>query len=84
MCMYLLVMRRDQILRELSMNVISRCTIYGNLEIREWQIPLFSWFRVKNKQIFARFHPKTQSLREFGMNGISQFRTEIACDSVKC
>ena len=32
---YLLVMGRDKNLRELNMNVISRFTIYGNLEIHE-------------------------------------------------
>ena len=35
---YLLVMGSDKNLRELNINVISRFTIYGNLEIHEWQI----------------------------------------------
>ena len=32
----------DQNLRELSVNGISRFSICGNLEIREWQFVLFS------------------------------------------
>ena len=34
-------MCRDQNLRESSVNVNSRFTIYRNREIREWQISLF-------------------------------------------
>ena len=35
-----LVMGHDQNIRELSVNVISRCTIFGNCELWKWQFSL--------------------------------------------
>ena len=45
---------------------------------------IFSWFWAKNQQLLARLHMKSLRLWESGMNEISQFRTEVKRDSVKC
>ena len=53
-------MGRDQNLRESSVNVISRFTISGNREIREWQFSLF--FMILTEKL-------EKILRDFKWNG---------------
>ena len=46
--------------------------------------PYFSWFWVKNYLKFDWFCQKLLNLQDFGMIEISQCRTEVKIDSVKC
>ena len=74
-------MGRDQNLCESSMNVIPRVTICGN---RKWQFSLFYVILSENWQMFVCLHEKLLTLQELGVNRISQFRTDVKHDSVKC
>ena len=78
-------MSHDQNLREWSKTVILSFTICLNCEIREWQLLLFSWI-VNEKMIkfLCDFTWNCKNLRESCVKGISQFRTEVKRDSVKC
>ena len=75
---------RDWNLRELSKNVISRITICTKLELREWQFFLFFVISNENLKIILWFHVKLLELQESGKNSISQLRTEVKRDSMKC
>ena len=76
-------MNRDQNLREMSVNVNSRFTIFGNCEICECQFSLFLVILSEKCAIFVRFHVKSLKSLELDVNGISPFRADIKCDSVK-
>ena len=65
---------------ESSVNLISRITISGKYEIREWQydnFPYFMWFCMENWQVFLWF--KISKITEIG----SEIRTEVKSDYVK-
>ena len=77
-------MGQDKNLREFSMNVISCFTICVKHELCECQYSLFFVILSEKLTRFDRVHVKLLTIRELGMNGISQFRSEVKHDSVKC
>ena len=57
-----LVMGHDQNIRELNLNVISRCTIFGNCELCKWQFSLI--FMILSKR-FAKCCMISQEIANF-------------------
>ena len=71
----------DQNLRELNVNTISRFTTWVNCELQERQfVSIFRDFGWKISKSFAWFHIKLLELRKFGVNMISQSRTDVKRD----
>ena len=68
---------------EFRVNVISLLTVYVKREICEWKFPLFFVILSEKLANSVWFHAKSLKLQELDENKISQFRTEVKCDSVK-
>ena len=78
-------MDRYKNLREWNMNVISHFTICVKREFCEWQFSMFFMILSEKLALFCAISAvKSVKLLELDINSISQFRTEVKHDSVKC